>query len=422
MLILQVVPCVAEKGLGKKISFNKSLTNKKTRQGGSGKQDASGIRQSRFILRKVSHRETLLLRMKFKLALPLWTIVAPIIAWILYLVTSSPISNSFAFLIGISLIGAVMAAVHHAEVIAHKIGEPYGTLVLAVAVTIIEVSLIVSLMLSGGPDTATLARDTVFAAVMIITTGIVGLCLLVGGARYGEQIFGRHGVSSALVTLTAITVLTLVLPNFTTSVPGPVYSSSQLIFVAIISLVLYGTFVIIQAVRHRDYFLPPENNGDEEVHANPPTKGTALLSTFLLLLSLGVVVLLAKVLSPTIEKGVVDMGAPKSLVGIIVALVILLPEGFAAVRAARQNRLQTSLNLALGSALASIGLTIPAVAMVSVFSGFPVTLGIDTKSMVLLILSLFTIMLSFGTGRTNILQGIVLLVIFAVYLFTTIVP
>jgi Ca2+:H+ antiporter len=205
-------------------------------------------------------------------------------------------------------------------------------------------------------------------------------------------------------------------------VPGPYYSTSQLIFVAVISLVLYGTFVLVQAVRHRDYFLPSHAAMDEEVHAEPPTKTAALLSTFLLLLCLGVVVLLAKKLSPTIESGVMALGAPKSLVGIIVAFVILLPEGFAAIRAARKNRLQTSLNLALGSALASIGLTIPAVAVVSVVTGFPVTLGIDSKSMVLLMLSLFTIILSFGTGRTTILQGVVLLIVFAVYLFTTIVP
>lgn len=360
--------------------------------------------------------------MKLNLPLPIWTIIAPVVAWLLYFIAPSSLSTLFAFLLGFSLIGAVIAAVHHAEVIAHRVGEPFGTLVLAIAVTIIEVSLIVSLMLSGGTDTSTLARDTVFAAVMIILTGMIGLCLLVGGARYGEQVFGRYGVSSALVTLMAITVLTLILPNFTTSVSGPYYSKSQLIFVAVISLVLYGTFVLIQAVRHRDYFLPSTAETDEEVHAEPPTTRATLLSTLLLLLCLGIVVLLAKSLSPTIEKGVASLGAPKSLVGIIVAFVILLPEGFAALRAARKNRLQTSLNLALGSALASIGLTIPAVAIVSVFTGFPVTLGIDSKSMVLLMLSLFTIILSFGTGRTTILQGIVLLVVFAVYLFTTVVP
>lgn len=360
--------------------------------------------------------------MRFKLTLPFWTIVAPVIAWLLYFIKPYSLNTVFTVLIAFSLISAVMAAVHHAEVIAHRIGEPYGTLVLAIAVTVIEVSLIVSLMLAGGPDTATLARDTVFAAVMIILTGIIGLCLLVGGVHHREQIFGRHGVNAALVTLTAITVLTLILPNFTTSIPGPVYNTSQLIFVAIISLVLYGTFVMVQAIRHRAYFLPPINDNNNEIHAEPPSKSTALFSSFLLLLCLGVVVLLAKTLSPIIEKGVVDLGAPKSLVGIIVAFVILLPEGLAALRAARKNRLQNSLNLALGSALASIGLTIPAVAMVSVFTGFPVALGLDTKSMVLLVLSLFTVMLSFGTGRTTILQGIVLLVIFAVYLFTTVVP
>ncbi|OLY94370.1 Ca2+:H+ antiporter [Cnuella takakiae] len=360
--------------------------------------------------------------MKLKLPIPIWTIIAPVLAWLLYFFAPPAGNTFFAILLGISLMSAVMAAVYHAEVIAHKVGEPFGTLVLAIAVTIIEVSLIVSLMLAGGTDTATLARDTVFAAVMIILTGMIGLCLLAGGARYGEQVFGRHGVSSALVTLMAITVLTLILPNYTTSIAGPYYNTSQLIFVAVISLVLYGTFVLVQAVRHRDYFLPPAAEADEEVHAEPPTTRVALLSTLFLLLCLGIVVFLAKALSPTIEKGVLDLGAPKSLVGIIVAFVILLPEGFAALRAARKNRLQTSLNLALGSALASIGLTIPAVAIASLITGFPVTLGIDAKSMVLLMLSLFTIILSFSTGRTTILQGVVLLVVFAVYLFTTIVP
>ena len=179
---------------------------------------------------------------------------------------------------------------------------------------------------------------------------------------------------------------------------------------------------MVQTVRHRDYFLPENADGDDDSHAAPPSGKKALLSTLLLCVCLGAVVLLAKTLGPTIEAGVVGIGAPKSLVGIIIAAVILLPEGYAAVRAARKNRLQTSLNLALGSALASIGLTIPAVAIVSIFTGFPVTLGIDMKSTLLLLLALFTIMLSFGTGRTNILQGVVLLVLFAVYLFTTIVP
>jgi Ca2+:H+ antiporter len=245
-------------------------------------------------------------------------------------------------------------------------------LLLAVAITLIEVSLIVSLMLAGGQDSDTLARDTVFAAVMIILTGIVGLCLLLGGLRFNEQVFGRHAVNASLVSLTAICVLTLVLPNYTTSVLGPVYSSRQLIFIAVVSLVLYGTFVAVQTVRHRDYFLPVEANGDEETHAAPPTNQATVLSLVLLLACLGAVVLIAKALAPALEDGVERLGAPKSLVGVIVALVILLPEGLAAMRAARKNRLQTSLNLALGSALASIGLTIPAVAIVSYLTGIVV--------------------------------------------------
>ncbi len=360
--------------------------------------------------------------MKNKLPLPVWTLAAPLAAWLVYLGKSLSDGGAFALLMAVVLMGAIMAAVHHAEVVAHRVGEPLGTLLLAVAVTIIEVSLIVSLMVAGGPETTTLARDTVFAAVMIIITLMIGLCLLLGGARHKEQLFVRYGVSAALVTLTAIAVLTLVLPNYTTSVAGPVYSSGQLTFVAVVSLVLYGTFVLVQAVRHRDYFLSPDPGTGEEVHAPPPTLPATILSGVLLVVGLAAVVLLAKALSPTIEAGVAAAGAPKTLVGILVAFVILLPEGVAALRAARQNRLQTSLNLALGSALASIGLTIPAVAVVSLLTGMTITLGIDTKSTVLLVLSLFTIALSFGTGRTTVLQGMVLLVIFAVYLFTTIVP
>jgi Ca2+:H+ antiporter len=360
--------------------------------------------------------------MKLTKTQPIWAIAAPLLAWVLYLASSSTPGGIYSIILAISLMSVVMAAVHHAEVVAHRVGEPYGTLILAIAVTVIEVSLIVSLMLVGGPDTATLARDTVFAAIMIILTGMIGLCLLVGGYRFKEQIFGEQAVSAALVTLTAISLLTLVLPNFTTSISGPIYTSTQLVFFAFVSVILYGTFVMVQTTRHRDYFLPEGAENDLETHATPPTKKETAFSILLLLVCLGAVVLIAKSLAPAIESGVMEVGAPKSLVGIIVAFVILLPEGVAALAAARKNRLQTSLNLALGSALASIGLSIPAVAIVSMLTGLKVTLGIDTKSTLLLVLSLFTIMLSFGTGRTNILQGVVLLVIFAVYLFTTIFP
>ncbi len=357
-----------------------------------------------------------------KLPLPLWTIVLPILAWIAYFSPISELGAIYIVTLTLLLIGSVLAAVHHAEVVAHKVGEPYGTLLLALAITTIEVALIVSLMLTGGPETTALARDTVLAAVMIILTGMIGICLLVGAAKYKEQEFSLSGVSIALVALSAILVLTLILPNYTTSRPGPFYSPIQLGFVAIISLIIYIAFVLAQAVRHRDFFLPPGEDGNEDSHAAPPAKKTALMSGILLLTCLGIVVLLAKALAPDIEDAVIKAGAPKSLVGVIIAAVVLLPEGLAAYRAAKKNRLQTSLNLALGSALASIGLTIPAVAIVAMITGMTITLGIDMKATVLLLLSLFTIMLSLKTGKTNMLQGVVLLVIFATYLFTIVAP
>lgn len=354
--------------------------------------------------------------------LPPWVIIAPLFAWVLFAITLTGVGGAFLLLVALGLIASVLAAVHHAEVVAHRVGEPFGTLVLALAVTLIEVALILSLMVAGGPDSATLARDTVFAAVMLILNGMVGLCLLVGGARHREQHFGIDGVKAALTTLAAITVLTLILPNYVESAPGPHYSNSQLAFIAVVSLVLYGTFVLIQTVRHRDYFLPAAGAQHEDVHAAPPSTRVTLVSSLLLLACLAAVVLLAKVLAPSIEWAVASAGAPKALVGIIIAAVVLLPEGVAALRAARNNRLQSSLNLALGSALASIGLTIPAVAILSLLTGLTLTLGIDAHSMVLLLLSLFVAVIALGTGRTTILQGVVMLVLFAVYLFTTIVP
>lgn len=356
-------------------------------------------------------------------ALPWWSWAAPAVSWVLLLVAvvlgMPPV---LAIASTLSLFVTVFAAVHHAEVVAHRVGEPFGTLVLAAAVTVIELALIVSLMLAGGPATSALARDTVFATVMIILNGMVGLCLLTGGTRFGEQSFARYGVTASLATLASIVVLTLVLPNYTTTLPGPVYSPSQLAFVATVSLLLYGTFVFVQTVRHRGYFLPPEADGGKDAHAPQPPDHIAYLSAALLLACLGAVVWLAKATSPFVEAAVLRAGAPNAVVGVIIAATVLLPEGLAAFRAARSNRLQTSLNLALGSALASIGLTIPAVAIISLATGWTLTLGIDLKSTVLLLLSLMVTTLSLGTGRTTILQGAVHLVIFAVYLFTTVVP
>jgi Ca2+:H+ antiporter len=318
------------------------------------------------------------------------------------------------------LAGTVFAAVHHAEVVAVRVGEPFGSLVLAVAVTVIEVALILSLILSGGPEKAALTRDTVFAAVMIVCNGIVGLCLLAGGARHHEQDFQARGAATALAVLATLATLTLVLPNYALGAPGPAFTHPQLVFVGVVSLALYGVFVFVQTVRHRDYFLPDAGDG-EEPHARP-SPGMTTASAGLLLVALVAVVLLAKALSPALQAGVAAAGLPEAVVGVAIAALVLLPEGLAAVRAARADRLQTSLNLALGSALATIGLTIPAVAAASLLLGFDLVLGLGSKDTVLLVLTLFTAVLTLGTGWTTVLQGAVHLVIFAVFLFLAASP
>jgi len=352
---------------------------------------------------------------------PWWAWAWPILAWVVLVASAFAGPNSIlAATVGIVLIATVYAAVYHAEVVAHRTGEPFGTLVLAVAVTIIEVALIVSVMIAAPAEKAGLARDTVFAAVMIVCNGIVGACLLVGGVRHGEQGFQLHGASAALAVLAALTILTLILPNATTS-PGPVFSKSQLVFAGIVSLVLYVSFVFVQTMRHRDHFLPVET-ADEEAHAPPPSSRTAAVSLGLLLVALVAIVGLAKALTPAVELGIALAGVPKAMVGIIIAALVLLPEGLAAVRAGRANRLQTSLNLALGSALASIGLTIPAVAVVSIVLDTPLELGLGAKDQILLALTLFVSVITLGTGRTTVLQGIVHLVIFAVFLFFAVSP
>jgi len=354
---------------------------------------------------------------------PWWTWTWPALAWAILLIASFLSANGLVLaLAGIVLIATVFAAVHHAEVIAHRVGEPFGTLVLALAVTVIETALIVSVMISAPAEKAGLARDTVFAAVMIVCNGIVGLCLLLGGARHHEQGFQVQGASAALAVLVALTSLALIIPSYVSAELGPLYSPAQLVFAGFVSLVLYGSFVFIQTGPHRDYFLSTEAVDEEEdAHALPSNRAT-LLSVGLLLVSLVAVVGLAKVLTPTVEFGVAQLKVPKAVVGIIIALLVLLPETLAALNAALRNRLQTSLNLALGSALATIGLTIPAVAAVSLVLGQPIAAGLDAKDQVLLAVTLLLGVITLGTGRTTVLQGIVHLVMFAAFLFFAVVP
>jgi Ca2+:H+ antiporter len=353
---------------------------------------------------------------------PWWTWNWPVLAWLLLLML--PLIGTGGFVGGVAgvvLLATVFAAVYHAEVVAHRVGEPFGTLILALAVTVIETALIVSVMIAAPAEKAGLARDTVFAAVMIVCNGIVGACLLWGGVRHHEQGFQPQGASAALAVLVALTSLTMVLPNLAAPELGPLYNTPQLIFAGLVSLVLYFAFVFVQTVRHRDYFLPVTGLNPEE-HEAPPNNRTTALSAVLLVVSLAAVVGLGKALTPALERGIDFLQVPKAVVGVIIAALVLLPEAVAAIKAARSNRLQTSLNLALGSALATIGLTIPAVAAVSIVMGYRLELGLDEKEQGLLAVTLLLGVITLGTGRTTVLQGIVHLVIFAAFLFFAVVP
>ena len=355
--------------------------------------------------------------------MPLWTWLIPVLSLaLLVAAVVAGVGVLLAVLCGVGLMGTVIAAVHHAEVVAHRVGEPFGTLILALAVTVIEAALVLSMMIAGGDDMAVLARDALYAAVMIILSGIVGICILLGGIAHREQTFRVEGAGAGLAALIVMSTLTLVIPVFTKTTPSPIYSSSQLAFVAVTSAALWGIFIFIQTVRHRDYFIPVTGAANPEAHADPPTARAAWVSFGLLLVSLVVVVGLAKVLSPTIERAVEAADAPRVVVGIVIASLVLLPEAWAAVRAARADRLQSSMNLAIGSALACIGLTVPVVVLASIVFELPLVLGLDPKDMAMLVLTFLVSAVTLGTGRTYMMQGAVHLVLFAAFLFLAFVP
>ncbi len=355
--------------------------------------------------------------------LAMWTWLIPALSCVVLLgAIVAGMGSLIAWLCAVGLVAAVIAAVHHAEVVAHRVGEPFGTLVLAVAVTVIEASLILSIMFAGGEDAAVLPRDTIYAAVMIICNGVVGACILMGGLAHREQSFRVEGSGAGLAALIALSALVLVLPDFTTTTSSGTYSALQLAFMAVVSAALWAVFIFIQTIRHRDYFLPVADASNAEVHARPPTNREAWASFGLLLVSLVAVVGLAKVLSPTIERIVATAGAPKAVLGIVIAMLVLAPETAAAVRAARANRLQTSMNLAIGSALASIGLTIPVVAVAAILFGLPLVMGLEAKDVVLLAVTFLVSTVTLGTGRTHMMQGAVHLVLFAAFLLLAFVP
>ena len=345
--------------------------------------------------------------------------LVPIVALAAGLIIGKSSEWIFGAVFAALLIGAVMIAVHHAELVAHWLGEPYGTLVLTLAVTIIELALIVSLMLAGEPS-PTLPRDTVHAVVMLVLNGLAGACIVAGTLRHREQEFRTLGASAFLAVLLPMAILVLVLPNHTLTTPGPYYTTRQLIFVGGTCLALYLVFLFVQTVRHQDYFMPAGVAEDE--HAEAPSARIGAISGGLLVLSLVAVVLLAKLLAPFIEHGIAAVGAPIKLAGVIVAAIVLLPECAAALRAARRNQLQTSINLALGSAVACIGLTVPAVTVIATWLNQPLALGIDDELTLLLVLSFLVAMLTYGQGRTNLLSGFVHLVLLASYVFLIFAP
>jgi Ca2+:H+ antiporter len=333
--------------------------------------------------------------------------------------------------LGLVLVAAVLTAVHHAEVVALKVGEPFGSLVLAVAVTAIEVGLIVVLMLSSPETTQTLARDAVFSTLIIACNGIVGLSLLVASLRHYTANFNSEGVTGALAALATLATLTMVLPAFTTSSAGGTFTTPQLVFVSISAVVIYLVFVFVQTIRHRDFFLPVDlgpkpqtaDGGDaDEAHVEPPSRRRALLSLGLLLVSLVAVVGLAKTTSPLIESAVADLGLPTFVIAVSIALLVLLPESIAAVRAAARGRTQTSLNLAYGSVLAAIGLTIPTIAIVSLAFDFDIVLGLSSTGIALVALTFLVGTLTVSLGRATLLQGAVHLSIFAGFILLALNP
>ncbi|MFB9267082.1 calcium:proton antiporter [Bradyrhizobium erythrophlei] len=325
----------------------------------------------------------------------------------------------FAAVLLVVLFGTVFAAVHHAEMIAERIGEPFGILLLTLSVTIIEVALIATIMLGDTPA-PTLARDTVFAVVMIVCNGLVGLCIFIGGIRYREQDFQITGANLYLSVLFVLATITLDMPNFTLTAPGPVYSTAQLAVVSTVTVLLYAVFLYTQMIRHRDYFVSSANEAAE--HGEVMSDRMLAVSIALLLGALLAVVLLAKKFSIVVDVVTAKIGAPPAFAGVVVALLILMPESVAAVSSARKNDLQKSINLALGSSIATIGLTVPAVAVAAYALDKQLVLGLSNQHMLILLLTFMVSMLTFGTGRTNILFGLVHMVVFAVFVFMVFVP
>jgi Ca2+:H+ antiporter len=350
--------------------------------------------------------------------LPRWTLAAPFLALGIDLALHGSASMVAGLVLAVALLAAILAAVHHAEVVALRVGEPFGAVILALAVTVIELGLILSIML-GGKAEPTLVRDTIHSVVVLVLHGLAGLCIVVGAIRHREQEFRTQGAHAYLIVLLPMVAVTLILPNYTTSAPGPFYTNAQLAFVSVVCLLLWLAFTFVQTVRHREHFTPTR---PDETHGLRPAGKLALAALGMLLIALVAVVLLAKGVSPFLQQAVAGIGAPPALVGVIVAAIVLLPEAATALKAAREDRLQTSINLALGSAVASIGLTIPAVAFIAWWKQLPLELGVSPGGAALLTLSFLMALITYGTGRASLLSGVVHLILLATWIFLILAP
>lgn len=357
--------------------------------------------------------------------------IMPVVGLVLlFFAWGSVPSPAFTVVLLVVHVALVMVSVAHAEDIAHRVGEPFGTLVLAIAVTAIEVSLVLTLMFSEGDKAATLARDTVFAAIMIVCNAVIGLSLLANARKHRTVKFSEQGANALLGTIATLATLSLVLPTFTTSSPAGTYTAGQFAFAAVAAFVVYAIFVFVQTVGHRWMFLSPDalefeaNNEFSHVVARSDGEHGRSIVSSVVMLAMGLVgvVGLAKSLAPRIEDVVVWAGAPQSFVGVVIAVMILLPESVAAVRAASRGEMQTSINLSLGSALASIGLTIPAIALASIWIDGPIVLGLGSKEIALLALTFIVSALTFGSGKATVLQASHHLAIFTGFVFLSIFP
>ena len=321
----------------------------------------------------------------------------------------------FVWVFGVML-WCAFGVVRHAEGLAELLGEPYGTLILTLSVITIEVALIAAIMLTGEAN-PTLARDTMLAVIMIVMNFMVGIALLIGGLKHGEQAFNLEGARTFLAVLIPLATMSLILPDFTRSTADASFTPLQAGFFAAITVALYATFLAVQTRRHRAFFLQPgdDENHAEAGHGHRPPRSVGYHGLFLVLTMLPIV-LLSKKLALLVDFGIGTLAAPAALGGVLVATLVLSPEGLAAFKAALANRVQRAVNICLGSALATISITVPAVLVIGLVTGQKVVLGLEPVELVMLLLTLVLSMLTFGAVRTNMLQGVVHLVIFAVYL------